>query len=442
MPAPLARPASVSRAGHPAAAAVFLAAASVLAAAAAVPPAEMAVGQGEAWVRVHFPPSGKSELQTLRWDDPPDGLDPDTLRIWSPKRPASLKEWRWVEDADTPPPDPGAPLVWTPDGGPSAGPSAAAPRHRPLELLLDAPLSDAMGHSLTFRLPGFSWTAHYHMTVRGLGPTSLKQAQIDCTGTVRIDNATDTAWPGVRLSFAGPRDAPPDALAPPKPVGSPELDREAPLAAPWFPPDAPEPAVPSVWPLRLPADLAAGVPTEIPFMRVVRKPAAVVHVYDSGLVPLPTPAPGVALERRLAIPNTREMGLGFPLLPGRLDWSLASRAAHPDIHVVTVPHTPCPGVLHVPLGAVGAIRAAREARPPVDYPDGTRQIDCTILFSNDLDGEADIDATERPPAAAWNLVSSSIPCTVADDALRFSFPLPGHSRKALTYRIRLPAPAK
>lgn len=424
---------------NPFAAAFSLAAAATLAAAAAVPPAEMAVGQGEAWVRVHFPPSGESDLRTFRWEEPPDGIDPDTLRVWTPKRPASLKEWRWAGDADAdapPPPPPGAPLVWTPQDA-----AEASPRRRALELELDPPLSDAMGHSLTFRLPGFSWTAHYHMTVRGLGTASLKQAQIDCTGTVRIDNATGTAWPGVRLSFAGPRDAPPDALAPPKPVGSPELDRDSPLAAPWFPPDAPEPAVPSVWPLRLPADLAAGVPTEIPFVDIARKPAAVVHVYDSARVPMPTPAPGMALERRLDIPNTREMGLGFPLLPGRLDWTLGSRSAHPDVHAVTVPHTPCSGTLHVSLGDIADIRAARAARPPVDYPDGTRQLDFTILFANDLEGEADIDATERPPAAAWNLVSSSIPCTVDDDgALRFSFPLPGRSRKTLTYRIRQPAP--
>lgn len=421
--------------GQPAAAALFLAAATALAAAAAVPPPEMLIGQGEAWVRVHFPPSGQGELKTLLWDSPPDGLDPDTLRVWSPKRPASLGEWRWVEDGDVaPPPSPDAPLVWPPA-------ATAAPRHRALELTLDPPLSDAMGHSVTFHLPGFLWTAHYHLTVRGLGPSSLKQAQIDCVGAVRIDNATATAWPGVRLSFAGPRDAPPEFLAPPKPVGSPELDRDAPLAAPWFPPDAPEPAVPSAWPLRLPADLAAGVPTEIPFVRIARKPAAVVHVYDSGLVPLPTPPPGIPLERRLAIPNTREMGLGFPLLPGRLDWTLASRAAHPDVHAVAVPNTPYPGTLHVSLGSIDAIRAARETRPPVDYPDGTRQIDFVILFSNDLDGEADIEATERPPAATWNLVSSSIPCTVADDSLRFSFSLPGHTRKTLAYRIRLPAPS-
>lgn len=426
----------MSRAGHSAAAAFFFAfVVTTLAAAPAVPPAEMAVGQGEAWVRVHFPPSGKGELQSLRWEDPPDGLDPDTLRIWSPKRPAALREWRWAEDGvDTVPPPSDAPLVWSPADGPSM------PQHRSLELLLDSPLSDAMGHSVTFRLPGLSWSAHYHLTIRGLGSTSLKQAQIDCVGTVRIDNATDTTWRGVRLSFAGPRDAPPEVLAPPKPVGTPELDRDAPLAAPWFPSEASEPDVPASWPLRLPADLAAGEPTEISYVNVARKPANVVHVYDSGLVPMPTPAPGMALERLLAIPNTREMGLGFPLLPGRLDWTIASRAAHPDVHAVAIPHTPCPGTLLVPLGPVGGIRAVRGARPPADYPDGTRLADFTILFTNDLDGEANIDATERPPAAAWNLVSSSIPCTAADGALRFSFPLPGRTSQTFTYRIRLPAP--
>ena len=48
--------------------------------------------------------------------------------------------------------------------------------------------------------------------------------------------------------------------------------------------------------------------------------------------------------------------------------------------------------------------------------------------------------SERPPAPAWNLVSSSIPCTATDETLLFSFPLPPHSSKTVTYRIRLPAP--
>lgn len=413
--------------------------ASAAAAAPAVPPAQMVIGQGEAWVRLHFPPSGEAELVSLRWPDPPDGLDPDTLLVWSPKRPAPLKEWRWLEE-NAAPTDPAAPLVWTPADGPVQTTAASLlPAARTLELDLSSPLSDAMGHSLTFRLAGLSWTAHYHMTVRGLGATSLKQAQIDLEGTVRVQNDTATPWPDVRLSFSGPREASPGP-PPPDPVGIPELDRDSPLTAPWFPAPPSEPPLPDWWPLRIPAGLAARGPTEIPYIHVRRKPARIVHAYDSAAVPLPTPEPGVPLERRLLMPNTPEMDLGHPLLPGPLDWSLGTRTAHPEIHATALPHTPYPGTLRVSLGPIEGIRAARTALPPVDFPDGTRQLDVSIRFTNDLEGEADVEAIERPPAAAWNLVSSSIPCTATDEALSFSFSLPPRASKTLAYRLRLPAP--
>jgi hypothetical protein len=395
----------------------------------------MTIGAGEAWVRLHFPPSGEAELTSLRWPNPPDGLDPSTIRIWTPKRPAPLKEWRWLDDAPSATPAPDDPLVWQPNPAPSASPAAS----RTLELLLAAPLSDAMGHSLTFRLPGLSWAAHYHMTVRGLASSSLKQAQIDLSGSVRIQNDTDTPWPGVRLSFAGPLDPEPPPAAP-KPFGLVALDRDSPLTAPWFPAPPSEPDIPGHWPLRVPANLAARSPTEISFLHTERKPARVIHAYDSDSVPLPTPAADVPLDRWILIPNTPEMGLGQPLLPGPLDWTMAARSSRPSVHTVTLAHTPYPGTLRVPLGPVDGLRAARAALPPEDLPDGTRLADYTIRFTNDLDGEADIEATERPPAPAWNLVSSSIPCTATDETLRFSFPLPPHTAKTLTYRIRLPAP--
>lgn len=416
---------------------LFLAAA---AAPAAPPDTQLTVGQGEAWVRLHFPPSGENELRDIRWENPPDGLDPSTLRVWTPKRPSPLAEWHWLEEDDAPPAASDAPLVWTPPTGTRTAGLPAAARPRTLLLHLAEPLSDAMGHSLTFRLPGFSWSARYHLTVRGLGATSLKQAQIDCIGTVRVENGTATPWPGVRLSFAGPRDAPPDTRPPEKPVGLPELDRNSPLTRPWFPPDAPEPPVPAWWPLRLPADLDAESHADIAFLTVRRKPARIVHVYDSATVPFPTPEPGLPLERRLLVPNTREMGLGFPLLPGQLDWTLGTRTAHPAVHTVAIPGTPFPGTLAVPMGPVDGLRAVRGSRPPVDYPDGTRQLDCILLFANDLDGEAELQGTEAPPAAAWNLVSSSAPCTAEDGLLRFSLTLPPRSRTEFRYRIRLPAP--
>ncbi|MBR4189584.1 MAG: hypothetical protein IKQ55_06430 [Kiritimatiellae bacterium] len=415
-----------------AALAAFLAAATAVPA--ADPPAtQMTIGVGEAWVRLHFPPSGRAELTSLRWPDPPDGLDPSTIRVWTPKRPAPLEEWRWRDDSPAAPSAPDAPVVWQPNPAPSTSPAVP----RALELLLASPLSDAMGHSLTFRLSGFSWAAHYHMTVRGLGASSLKQAQIDLSGTVRIQNGTATAWPGVRLSFAGSLDPAPPAA--PKPFGLVALDRDSPLTAPWFPAPPAEPDVPGHWPLRIPADLAAGSPTEIPFLHTERKPARVVHAYDSDRVPLPTPAAGVPLDRWILIPNTPEMGLGHPLLPGPLDWTMATRSPRPAVHTVTLAHTPFPGTLRVPLGPVDGLRTARAALPPEDLPDGTRLVDCTIRFTNDLDGEADIEATERPPVPAWNLVSSSIPCTATDETLLFSFSLPPRASKTLTYRIRLPA---
>lgn len=416
-------------------AAAFAALVAAATATAADPPApQLTIGMGEAWVRLYFPPSGEAELSSLCWTNPPDGLDPSTVRVWTPKRPAPLKEWRWLDDASpssTPAPD--APLAWHPRPAPSASASSAAPRV--LELLLESPLSDAMGHSLTFRLPGLSWAARYHMTVRGLGSSSLKQAQIDLSGTVRIQNDTATPWSGARLSFAGPLDpAPPPAA--PKPFGLVALDRDSPLTAPWFPEPPSEPDIPGHWPLRIPADLAARSPTEISFLRTERKPARVIHAYDSDSVPIPTPATGVSLDRWILIPNTPEMGLGHPLLPGPLDWTMAARSARPAVHTVTLAHTPFPGTLRVPLGPVEGLRAARSALSAEDLPDGTRLADYAIRFTNDLDGEADIEASERPPAPAWNLVSSSIPCTATDETLLFSFSLPPHSSKTITYRIR------
>lgn len=404
----------------------------------------MTIGQGQAWVRTFFAPSGQREIDELVWTNPPIGMEADTLWVWSPKRPAPLSQWQWIDASDAVSPPAAVEgseeelLRWSPTS--TALIPGKAP-DRALRLSLAAPLSDAMGHSLTFRLPGLNWTATYHVIVRGLSAASMRSAQVDMTGSVLIQNDTSSAWPEVELSFAGSEDSRDAVSIADKPPGLLALDRDSPLTALWFGAEQTEPPVPAFYPLRLRAALPALGATEVTFVRIERKPAQVIHAYSADDIPFPTISEGLPLERILRVANTAELGLGFPLLPGRVELMTGMGSRHVPLRTIAIPYTPFPGTMRLSLGPVQGLRAARASGPATDLPDGSRLMDFSITFINDLEGEAEIHAIELPPVASeWDLVRASIPCTSSGGTLQFDLILPGHSQRTFTYRLRLPTP--
>ena len=405
------------------------------AAAAAAEPALLTVGTGEAWVREFFPPSGEKEIDRIVWTNPPAQLDLDTLQVWNVRRPWPIRAWRWRDVAPAalaaPAADAAAAVVWQPRRAP------AAPAPQALEIELAEPLSHAMGHSLTYRLPDFRWEAFYRVVVRGIGPQSIEAVQVDLTGYLRIHNGTSARYPHARISLVGADAA---LQPPPKPFGLLAVNPDSPLTDLFRAPPAPEPLVPATYPLQTEAAVPADGQAEIQFARVVRKPAQIEHVCDSAAIPSPTPPGGLPLRRVLLIPNSAAMGLGFPLPPGSADMFLGAARGAP-FQSGRVAHVPFPGTVQLDLGPVDAVRASRQTGEEKALPEGAAEVECRIALDNALASPVHVRVEEKPATPRqWSLVRSSVPCTETTGALRFELTLPAQAAKTIVYRLRLAAP--
>ena len=397
-------------------------------------PALITVGQGWAWVREFFPSTGESDIDRIVWTNPPAQLDPDTLQVWNVRRPWPIREWRRIDPDKPAPPAGDEPLVWRPRQA-----RAPAPSRGRLEIELAEPLSHRMGHSLTYRLPNFDWTAFYRITVRGIGPESIDAVQVDLTAFLRIHNGTSAAYPDARVSLVGVDRS---LRPPPKPFGLLELNPDSALSDLWLSLRNPASPLPSLYALKTEAGIPADGQAEIPFARVLRKPAQITHICDSAAIPAPTPTGGLPLRRTLLIPNTAAMGLGFPLPPGQADLFLGALRGAP-FQSGHVSHTPFPGLLQLDLGAVDTVRASRQTGEEIPLPEGARQTDHTITLINDLASPVRIQVIEKPVTPLqWNLVRTSVPCTETTGALSFDLTLPPQSTKTITYRLRLVARAQ
>lgn len=393
-------------------------------------PALLTVGPGWAWVREFFPSSGEKEIARIVWSDPPAQIELDTLQVWNVRRPWPIRDWRWLEAEPAAPTSGEArPLVWKPQSSPAPRPA----RNR-LEIRLAEPLSHAMGHSLTYRLPGFRWNAFYRVTVRGIGPESIEAVQVDLTGFLRIRNDTAATFADARISLVGTDEY---FLPPPKPFGLLDLNPDTALTDLWLAPPAPEPPMPSVYPLQTAAEIPPHGQAEIQFARVIRKPAHITHICDSDAIPAPTPRGGLPLQRVLLIPNTASMGLGFPLPPGQADLFLGALRGAPfqSGHVL---HTPFPGTLQLDMGTVETVRASRQLVEEIPLPEGARQADHSITLINQLASQVRVQVMEKPATPMkWNLVRSSIPGSETTRALHFDLTLPPQTSQTITYRLRL-----
>ena len=402
--------------------------------AAAAEPARLTVGQGWAWVREFFPPSGEKDIDRIVWTNAPAQLDADTLQVWNVRRPWPVREWRWLGPAATEPAAVDAPLVWRP----RRNDQAPAPRSD-LEIRLAQPLSHSMGHSLTYRLPDFNWTAYYRVIVRGIGPESIDAAQVDLTAFLRIHNRTAAGFPAARISCVG---TDPSFQPPAKPFGLLDLNPDTALTDLWLAPQAPAPLTPSFYPLQVDTPIPANGQAEVQFARILRKPARIVHVCDSDEIPVPTPQGGLPLRRVLQIPNTAEMDLGFPLPPGQADLFLGALRGAP-IQTGHLLHTPFPGTLQLDMGPVDTVRASRQAGEEIALPEGARQADHAITLVNQLASPVHVEVIEKPATPLqWSLVRSSEPCTVSTRALHFDVTIPAKSAQTIQYRLRLVARAQ
>ena len=394
-------------------------------------PAQLTVGQGWAWVREFFPPSGDQDINRLVWTNPPVPLELDTLQIWNVRRPWPIREWRWLASALPAASVPDQPLSWHPVPEPPVPPA-----HARLEILLAEPLSHRMGHSLTYRLPDFNWKAFYHVTVRGIGPESIDAVQVDLAGILRIFNGTSARYPDARLSLVGTDEL---LRPPPKPFGLLDLNPDTALTDLWLAPAAPKPLIPVAYPLQTEADIPAHGQAEIRFAGVSRKPAQISHRCNSTAIPAPTPSGGLPLRRILLIPNTPAMGLGFPLPPGQADLFLGAVRGAP-FQSGRVQHTPFPGTLQLDMGPVDTVRASRRLLEETPLPEGGWQSEHAITLVNHLSSPVQIQVRERPETPrGWSLVRSSIPCAVTTSALNFDLTLAPHATQTITYRLRLVA---
>jgi len=392
-------------------------------------PAQLTIGQGWAWVREFFPPSGKREIERIVWTNPPPQLDLGSLQVWNVLRPWPVQEWHWTAPAPSPPPTADQPLVWKPrDDQPMP------PIRDQLDIRLARPLPDSMGYSLTYRLPNFNWNVLYRVIVRGIGPESIDAVQVDLSAFLQIHNGNAKAYPAARISWVGIDKT---LLPPPKPFGLLSLNPDTALTDLWRTDASRPPLEPFTYPLETEVALPANGEARIQFARVRRKPAQITHICDSDEIPSPTPGGGLPLRRALLIPNTQTMGLGFPLPPGQADLFLGALRGAP-VQSGHVLHTPFPGTLKIDMGRVEGVRASRQADKEILLPEGIWQADHSVTLINDLTSPVYIQVEEKPSTLRqWDLVRSSIPCRQSTRKLHFNLTVPPQSTKTLTYRLRM-----
>jgi len=395
----------------------------------AAEPAQLTVGQGWAWVREFFPPSGEREIDHIVWNHPPPTVDMETLQVWNVRRPWPVQEWHWVrpEQPSSLPAD--QPLIWHPKEN-----LLPPPARDKLEIRLAKPLSHSMGHSLTYRLPKFNWEVLYRLTVRGIGRKSIDAVQVDLTAYLSIQNGNSVSYPAARISLVGVDES---HRPPPKPFGLLALNPNTALTDLWLAPEK-APDLPSaIYPLETEAAIPAHGKAKIQFARVQRKPAQIIHICNSDDIPSPTPAGGLPLQRALLIPNTEKMGLGFPLPPGQADLFLGAMRGAP-IQSGHILHTPFPGILTLDMGHVNSVRASRKTGEPVPLPEGAWQVDHSVTLVNTLASPVQVRVEEKPiTPLQWDLVRSSIPCKETTRELHFNVTLPPQSTQTITYRLRM-----
>ena len=352
----------------------------------------LTIGPDDAWIQEEFPSSSTGEVTTIRWQDPPPGLDLSSLQVWGSKNPAAMRSWCMEGDA--------------------------------LRIDLAEPLSHRMGHTLLYRVPGWSWRVRYDLDAR-------------LSATLFVSNPTPRAFPSARIAVHGPAALP--SPAPTRPIGIVDVKRDTPLSDPWrtlLPDSSPDPAAAFSFTAR--ADIDPAAETEIPlFTAPVVNGAESLYVLDAsapGSFPS-TPGREVPLRRHVLVPNTERNGAGRPLPPG-----LAFIGGRPAGRIDATPH---PGNMDFDLGDDPAVRASRRPDPPDQPLDGghrlaTRAVD----FRNDTDLPARVRFLERPLTPYdWTLDASSVPPSdAADGLLDFTFEVPPRQTHTLTYTLHLDIP--
>jgi hypothetical protein len=245
----------------------------------AAEPALLTIGPGWAWVREFFPSSGPHDLDRIVWSNPPPQLDLSTLQVWNVRRPWPVREWHWQPARPASPADESNPLRWSLN--PAAAPVANT---RPLELRLAEPLSHRMGHSLTYRLPGFDWHAFYRVTCAA----SARNRSMPCRSISPLICASRTTPPR-RIPKRGFRWS----------AWTASCGRPASLSDCWISIPTPRSlsfgsrgrspprCCPAHYPLQTEAAITAHGQSEILFARVTRKPAQITHICDSDAIPAP-----------------------------------------------------------------------------------------------------------------------------------------------------------
>ena len=387
----------------------------------------LTVGPGWAWVREFFPSSGETEIDQIIWTNPPPQIELDTLQVWNIRRLWPVRDWRWLEPKMSEPSQNA--LLWKPAGS-FASPSSS----RSLEIHLAEPLSHRLGHSITYRLPRWNWSAFYRVTVRGIGTESTDAVQVDLVAHVRIQNDTSAEYRQAKVSLVGTDSS---SLAPSKPFGLLDLNPDSPLSDLWLSRHSSDPAIPIVYPLQIETPIPAHRQTEVPFAQVLRKPAQITHLCDSENIPAPTPAGGIPLQRRLLIANLPTLGLGFPLPAGKAEIFLGTVQGAPLQSGHVFP-TPFPGTLQLDMGPVEAVRASRQTGEQQALPEGAWQAEYSITLVNQQKSVARIQVIEKPPTPMkWNLVKSSLPCQQREGTLNFDLTVQPQSTQTISYRLRL-----
>ncbi len=398
-------------------------------------PVLLTVGQGWAWVREFFPPSGEKDIDRIIWTNPPPQLDPDTLQVWNVRRPWPIQDWRWGGPGAAGTPDDEPPLVWRPNERLRPPPS----RDR-IDIRLAEPLSHSMGHSLTYRLPDFHWTAFYRVTVRGIGPESIDTVQVDLAAFLRIQNGTAAAYPDARISWVGVDSS---LRPPPKPFGLLDLNPDTALTDLWLSPQTPAPLIPSLYPLQVTAAIPAYGQAEIQFARVTRKPAQITACLRFRRHPLSHPPGGAAACAACCSSRIPKKWIwAFPFRPDRRICSSAPCAARPSkrgTSSIRPSPAPCSSTWAPSTPSAPAVRPAKKWT----LPEGIRQADTTVTLVNRLSSPVHVEVIEKPSTPMeWTLVRSSSPCTVTTRALHFDLTIPAKSTHSLTYRLRILARAQ
>jgi len=300
---------------------------------------------------------------------------------------------------------------------------------------IEAPVAGRRLIDVIYCVTGITWTANYQLITRG----DMKQAQeasfaVDLNGRVVVENRTSRRYDEASIYLVGNR-----ASATAKKEHGFLALSESPLADLWYRPkieELPE----NVYAIQGRYDLPEKGDITLMIIEALRIPAERNFVMDSEKVPLSAGGSGIPLDEIISIMNTKKIGLGTSLPPGRV---LIYRAGALRYQMATaqMQHAHRNREIKINLGTDPDVVAYRSKQWRTDEGEGLFREGYEILIANHHTYPIHAVLNEVPDnLLKWQLISATEDWIREAGQVQFDLNLARETERIVEYTIQTQHP--